>query len=124
MLIVEDDSDTQDMLSILLKEWHAEVRAVQSADEAFELLNLWIPDVLLSDIGLPNEDGYQMIKKIRKLPQSAGGRIPAIAFTACARFDDRMRAISEGFNMYLPKPIEPAELAAAIYSLTRLAQNS
>jgi CheY-like chemotaxis protein len=87
--------------------------------EALAILDEWLPDVLVSDIGLPDEDGYALMAKLRQRPPEQGGRISAIALTAYAQAQDRIRALSSGFQMHVPKPIEPAELAAAILSLTR-----
>ncbi len=123
VLVVEDDRETQEMLRLLFKQWSAVIKVAASAPDALELLKEWEPDILLSDIGLPGEDGYSLIQKIRELPTAKGGHVPAIAFTADAKPEDRIRAISEGFNVFLSQPIEPTELAASIYSLTRFVQN-
>jgi CheY-like chemotaxis protein len=75
------------------------------------------PDVLVSDIGMPNEDGYTLIRQLRALSADQGGEVPAIALTAYARAEDRMRSIRAGFQMHVPKPVEPAELITMIASL-------
>jgi CheY-like chemotaxis protein len=88
-----------------------------SANEAFEAIATEIPDVLISDIGMPIEDGYDVIRRLRSLPPEKGGRLPAIALTAYARVDDRMQALKAGYQMHVPKPVELAELAAVVASV-------
>lgn len=83
------------------------------------MLTLWTPDVLISDIGMPGENGYSLIRKVRSLSPDKGGNIPAAALTAYARVEDRMQAIQAGFQLHLPKPIEPVELATVVASLVR-----
>jgi signal transduction histidine kinase/ActR/RegA family two-component response regulator len=119
VLIVENDPDTREMLLVQLQQWSVEANAVRNAEEALEFFEHRVPDLLLSDIGLPRQDGYDLIRKIRAFPNANRKHVPAIAFTASAKSDDRLRAITEGFNLFLRKPIEPQELAVAIYSLTR-----
>jgi CheY-like chemotaxis protein len=82
------------------------------------------PDVLISDIGMPGEDGYSLIRKVRALPSQSGGRIPAVALTAYARAEDRIKALAAGFQMHAPKPVEPAELAAIVASLAQWREGS
>jgi hypothetical protein len=82
-------------------------------------LESWRPDVLLSDIGMPGEDGYELIRRVRELPPDRGGRTPAAALTAFARGEDRRRALRAGFQMHLAKPVEIQELAAVVASLAR-----
>jgi CheY-like chemotaxis protein len=77
------------------------------------------PDLLISDIGMPDEDGYELMRRVRKLPPERGGRVPAIALTAYARVEDRMHALRAGYQMHVPKPVELAELAAVAASLAR-----
>ncbi|HWQ33547.1 MAG TPA: response regulator [Blastocatellia bacterium] len=117
ILAVDDIEDTRKMLQVMLTRYGAEVKVAASVAEALSILDCWLPDVLVSDIGLPNEDGYSLITKVRRLPSGKGGRIPAIALTAHAQSQDRIRALSSGFQLHVPKPVEPAELAAAIDSL-------
>jgi PAS domain S-box-containing protein len=117
VLVVDDEPDTREMLSVVLGECEAEVRSAGSAAEALAALESWVPDVLVSDIGMPCEDGYELIAKVRSLPADRGGRIPAVALTAYARFEDRMRALGAGFQMHVAKPVEPAELVMVIHSL-------
>ncbi|MBD2002299.1 response regulator [Trichocoleus sp. FACHB-40] len=119
VLVVDDEPDSRDFLTIALEQYGARVRAVASATEAFEALEQVKPNVLVSDIGMPGEDGYTLIRKIRALEPEQGGEIIAVAVTAYARSEDSQRAISLGFHRHIAKPVEPAKLAAAIASLVR-----
>jgi CheY-like chemotaxis protein len=116
VLIVDDDGDTREMLSEALEASGAEVSAASSADEALVMLNDGGADVLVSDIGMPNVDGYALIRRVRALPGSHG-RIPAIALTAYARPEDRAEAIDAGFQVHLPKPVEIDALQSSLASL-------
>jgi PAS domain S-box-containing protein len=117
VLIVDDDRDTREMLRTVLEKSGAVVRTALSAEEGFTAFDERAPDVLISDIGMPGEDGYTLIRKIREHP--TGSRIPAVALTAFARSEDRRRAITAGFQMHLAKPVEPAELVTVIASLAK-----
>ena len=118
VFVVDDEKDSRELLEDLLSLCQAEVLTVASAEEALEKLPDFKPDILISDIGMPEQDGYQLIEKIRAWEKAEGlKRIPAIALTAYARVEDRMRALSSGFQTHVPKPVEPAELAAVIASL-------
>lgn len=117
VLIVDDEADTRDFLVTVLQQSHAEVKAAASVAEALELISKFKPDVLVSDIGMPGEDGYSLIRKIRQLSPAEGGNIPAAALTAYARTEDRLRAIQSGYQLHLPKPIEAAELTTVVASL-------
>lgn len=119
VLVVDDEADTREFLSVVLEECGASVKAAASAQEALEAIERWKPDVLVSDIGMPGEDGYALIRQLRSREASLGGLIPAVALTAYARSEDRMRALKEGFQMHLSKPVEPAELATVVASLAR-----
>ena len=119
VLVVDDEPDTRELLLVLLTQYGASVRTANSAAEALEELGSWRADVLVSDIGLPREDGYAFIRKVRSLAPEAGGQIPAIALTAHASPEDRIRAISGGYQRYVRKPVEPAELVALVASLAR-----
>ena len=118
ILVVEDDPDTQDLLQTVLQGHGAEVIAVDSTASAFAEVRSAKPDLIISDIAMAGENGYELIRKIRTLAPETGGRIPAIALTAYARAADRRRALLAGFQTHLPKPIEPDDLLAAIVSLT------
>ena len=95
----------------------AVVGVASSAKEALQLMTETRPDVLVSDIGMPLDDGYSLIKSVRALPASRGGRVPAVALTAYARMEDRTRALLSGFNMHVAKPIDPTELLVVIANL-------
>jgi len=116
VLLVEDEPDARDLLSFTLRVSGAEVQAVDSVKQALIDLQSFKPDVLLSDIGLPIESGYDLIEKIRALP-SATSKIPAVALTAFATEKDRQRALDSGFQMHLSKPVEPSALIQAIDQL-------
>jgi PAS domain S-box-containing protein len=114
VLVVDDEFDTREVLSAMLTRYGAEVRAVESAADAIRTVAEWNPGALVSDIGLPEEDGYDLIAKVRALPADRGGHVPAIALTAFAGSQDRQRALSLGFQAHLAKPIEPVELARVV----------
>ena len=118
VLLVDDEQDARDLLSQMLTDYGAEVKTCASAAEALRTLDEWRPDALVSDIGMPREDGYDLLRKIRAREPERGGRIPALALTAYARAEDARRALAVGYQMHIPKPVEPALLAAAVASLT------
>jgi PAS domain S-box-containing protein len=117
VLVVDDEADIRDFITTILEQYAAEVQAVASVKEALDIIAHFKPDVLISDIGMPGEDGYSLIRKVRSQPPEKGGNIPAAALTAYARAEDRMRAIQSGYQLHLPKPVEPAELATVVASL-------
>ncbi len=117
ILIVDDEPDARELLIAILGDNGAEVTAASSASEAFELLQKLQPNVLVSDIGMPEEDGYALIRKIRALHPNQGGKIPAIALTAYARSEDRTQAILAGFHLHVSKPVNPTELATMVANL-------
>jgi PAS domain S-box-containing protein len=119
ILIVDDEADASELLKIILGDWGAEVQSAGSAAEGLEALKRWSPDVLISDIEMPNEDGYSLIGKVRALPIKEGGQTPAIALTAHVRAEDRLRALSSGFDAHVSKPMEMVELITVISSLAR-----
>ena len=118
VLVVDDDEDTCKMLDMVLSKCGAVVKVSCSAQQAYEALE-WEPDVLISDIGMPGEDGYELIGKVRKRGLERGRQIPAIALTAYARSEDRLRALSAGYQIHLPKPVEPDQLIAAVASVSK-----
>jgi CheY-like chemotaxis protein len=118
VLLVEDEADSRNLLNLVLVSYGADVTTAVSAAEAFETIRGEKFDVLISDIGMPGEDGFSLIKKIRKLPDREGGNVPAIALTAYARAEDRVQALRSGFQMHVAKPVEPAELIAVVANLT------
>jgi CheY-like chemotaxis protein len=117
VLLVEDSYDTRESLRIWLKQNGADVTAVESASEALEALVPVRPHVLLSDIGLPGEDGLALIRKVRELSPAEGGRLPAAALTAYAREQDRAQALQAGFQAHVAKPIQPADLVDIVAGL-------
>jgi signal transduction histidine kinase/ActR/RegA family two-component response regulator len=117
VLLVDDDRDTLNMLKVILSEYGATLHTASTAAEALEVLRWYEPDVLVSDLAMPGEDGYSLINKVRALEAAGSRQIPALALTAYVRVEDRARALSAGFNMFIPKPVEPAELITSILSL-------
>jgi CheY-like chemotaxis protein len=118
VLLVEDDRDTRELLRTVLERCGAEVTAVASSSAALAAMGSVKPAVLISDIGMPGENGYDLIQKIRALKPEEGGRVPAVALTAYAAAADRRRALLAGFQTHLAKPVEPDELLAVIASLS------
>jgi CheY-like chemotaxis protein len=94
------------------------VKTAASAAEALEMIAVSPPDALVADIGMPDEDGYSLMRKIRRLPSGREGTVPALALTAYARPEDRARALTAGFQQFMTKPVEPYELAAVVAELT------
>jgi signal transduction histidine kinase len=117
VLVVDDDPDARALVERLLRRGGAEVTAAGSAEEAMALIDRRPPDVLVSDIGMPGEDGVALIRRVRSLDPERGGRIPAAALTAFAREEERNRALAAGFQRHLAKPVEPGELTAAVAAL-------
>jgi PAS domain S-box-containing protein len=117
VLVVDDEPDSRLLLARLLEERNATVITASSAEEALVAIREQKPSVLLSDIGMPDADGYSLIGRVRSLPADQGGNLPAAALTAFARSEDRSRALGAGFQIHLAKPIEPAELLAAVANL-------
>jgi len=118
VLIVDDDIDTCEMLAVALSLLGAEAQASNSVQEAFVSMADWEPDILLTDINMPGEDGYSLISKLRSLTPEQGANIPAIALTALARQEDSEQALSAGFQLHIAKPIDIESLAEAIVTLT------
>jgi PAS domain S-box-containing protein len=117
VLVVDDDSDARDLTQRLLRLAGATVSMASSASEAMERILAERPDVLVCDIGMPAEDGYTFIRRLRSIEETQGSALPAVALSAYARSDDRTKAIRSGFQNHLAKPVEPAELLAVISSL-------
>jgi len=114
VLLVDDAADTLDVLQQILQHTGATIMAASSAGKALAMLERERPDVIVSDIGMPDVDGFELIRRIRRRSAGAGGAIPAIALTAFTRQDDRQKAMQAGFNDYLAKPVEPTSLVAHI----------
>jgi signal transduction histidine kinase/DNA-binding response OmpR family regulator len=117
VLVVDDEEDSRDLIMIVLTRCGAEVKAVGNAQVALAELERFNPDLLISDIGLPFEDGYSLIKKVRSHESTQHSKIPAVALTAYASVEDRLRALAAGFQMHVTKPLEPDELIAAVANL-------
>ncbi len=114
VLVVDDEADTLELIKVLLGQCGAAVTTASSAAEALRLLERTRPDVIISDIGMPTEDGFEFIRKVRQLPPEKGGKIPAVALTAYARAEDRLRVLRSGYQMHVSKPVELAELVAVV----------
>jgi signal transduction histidine kinase len=119
VLLVEDDADAREVTVTGLEKAGFELRAVGSAQAALALLDEWLPDVIVSDIGLPGVDGYEFMRLLRLRPPERGGRVAALALTAFARLEDAVRARASGYQGHLAKPISPEHLAAAVAKLPR-----
>src|SRR5215510_14769397 len=123
VMIVDDELDARELLTVMLQQRGAKVIAASSAAEALELLakasNGSMPDVLVSDIGMPGQDGFELISQVRAMGPEKGGNIPAIALTAYARSEDRARVLAAGFQHHVPKPVGPATLAIAVANVAR-----
>jgi CheY-like chemotaxis protein/nitrogen-specific signal transduction histidine kinase len=122
VLLVEDEPDSRECIAHTLAQHGAEVTAVGSAAEAFALLAVSPPDVLISDLAMPDEDGFSLIRRVRALPPEQGGRTPATALSAYARAEERARALLAGFDLHLAKPVDAAQLAAAVLDLAARAR--
>ncbi len=125
ILVVDDEADARELVQVMLEENGAQVTAADSVAEALRLLTneqSIRPDAIVSDIGMPEENGYTLIRQVRRLPAAQGGQLPAIALTAFGRASDRIAALSAGFQMHVPKPVEAAELVMVIASLTGRAE--
>lgn len=119
ILVVDDEKDSRALAKRILEECDAIVETASSAEEGLAAIAQQIPDVLISDIGMPGTDGYQFIRSVRALGEQNGGSLPAIALTAFARSGDRQRAMLAGFDMHISKPVEAAELIATVARLAR-----
>ncbi len=120
VLVVDDENDSREIVEFLLEQAGAEVTTTASAKEALAALEHFKPDILVSDIGMPDMDGYMLMSQVRLLPPNQGGTIPAIALTAYAGELNQQQALAAGFQRHITKPIEPQELIKAITSLRPL----
>jgi CheY-like chemotaxis protein len=114
-LVVDDEADARDLMATILRMKEADVQTAENVAEAMRIINDWTPDIVISDIAMPGGGGYELIRRLRK----GGNKAPAIAITAHAGDEARLRALAAGFQMHLPKPVEPFELIVSIASLTR-----
>ena len=117
VLLVEDDDDSRKLLGTMLKRYGAKVTSTKSAKEALGVFDGELPDLLISDIGMPDEDGYELIRKLRSAPPDKGGLTPAIALTGYASRKDRERALAAGYHQHIAKPVEQSDMIAAIAAL-------
>jgi len=120
VLVVDDEPATLELLCAALDQYGASVRAAGSSPDALKALLEWKPDVLVSDLGMPGEDGFALIEHVRALTPEQGGDIPAAALTAYVRDEDRRRALAAGYQTHIHKPVDPSNLAAAVAGLTKL----
>ena len=117
VLVVDDQSDARDLIKRVLEDCAAEVITAGTVDEALVLVEAQKPDVLISDIGMPDADGFELLRRVRALGPDRGGKVPAIALTAFARSEDRTRALRAGFLVHVSKPVDPSELVATVASV-------
>jgi len=119
VLVLDDQTDSRLLVKRLLEDRQATVLTAATPGEAIDVLQAENPDVLISDIGMPGEDGYSFIRKVRMLPRASGGDTPAVALTAYARTEDRINATRAGFQQHIAKPVEPVELITVVATLAR-----
>lgn len=117
--MVDDEADSREFVVFVLEQAGATIRAVNSAGEAFAAFTQFNPAVLVSDVGMPDTDGYMLVRQIRELPQEQGGQIPAIALTAYAGDGDQQRALQAGFQQHVTKSVEPETLVNVITRLLK-----
>ena len=117
ILVVDDQSDARDLIKRVLEDCAAEVMTASTADEALQLIEAQKPDVFVSDIGMPDVNGFELLRRVRALGMARGGKVPAIALTAFARSEDRTRALRAGFLVHVSKPVDPSELVATVASV-------
>ena len=117
VLVVDDQPDARELIRRVLEDCSAEVLLAGTTAEALRLVETERPDVLVSDIGMPDVDGFELLRRIRALGSDRGGRVPAIALTAFARSEDRTRALRGGFLVHVSKPVDPSELVATVASV-------
>lgn len=121
VLVVDDDEDARSLLEHVLVARGATVASASCAAQALAELDAFHPDVLVSDIGMPDVDGYSFIRTVRGLPPDKGGRVPAVALTAYTRTSDSDLAVAAGFQMHVPKPVEPGRLVTVVANLGGIA---
>ena len=117
VLVVDDEPDARDLINRILSDCHAEVRTAANAREALDAIAREVPDVLVSDLGMPDIDGFELLARVQALGPDRGGRVPAVALTAFARSEDRLKALEAGFRAHISKPVEPSELIATVASM-------
>ena len=118
ILVVDDEPTAVDLIREVLVQAGGDVRVSGTVEEALGTFEQWRPDILVSDVEMPGQDGYTLIRKVRALDPERGGKTPAVALTAFGRSEDRVRSLRAGFNIHVTKPVDPGELTAIIASLT------
>jgi PAS domain S-box-containing protein len=118
ILLIDDMQDSRELVAVVLRRYGAEVRDADSSEAGMAVLQQWLPDAVICDIGMPGEDGYGFIARLRALKPEQGGKIPAIALTAYGRLEDRLKALASGFQNHIIKPADPQELTITIASVT------
>ena len=121
VLVVDDEPDARELIKRILSDCHASVATAASAAEALAAFRRCPPDVLVSDLGMPEVDGFALLASVRALGQAGGGNVAAVALTAFARSEDRIRALQAGFGAHISKPVEPSELIAVVAAMARQA---
>jgi CheY-like chemotaxis protein/two-component sensor histidine kinase len=117
VLVVDDEADARELINRILSDCQAVVRTAANAERALDAIATEIPDVLVSDLGMPDVDGFELLARVRALGLARGGNVPAVALTAFARSEDRLRALEAGFSAHISKPVEPSELIATVASM-------
>jgi CheY-like chemotaxis protein len=117
VLVVDDDRDARELIKRILSDCGASVRIAASARDAFALFKERAPNLLISDLGMPEVDGFELLDWVRHLEREQGSQVPAIALTAFARSEDRLSALEAGFSAHISKPVEPSELIATVASV-------
>jgi CheY-like chemotaxis protein len=120
VLIVDDETDSRNFLAFLFEEYGAIASTTASVEAALAVISQLKPDILVSDIGMAEQDGYNLIRKLRSLPPEEGGEIPAIALTAYSREEDRQQILEAGFQHHLTKPVDPSKLISVVASILEL----
>ena len=124
ILIVEDDADSRDMLATILKQHGARVVEAENVERGFALFRAEQPNILVSDVGLPEQDGYDLIRRIRALPPTDGGNVPAIALTGYVSLQDQIQTLSAGFQEHLSKPVDTDRLIEVLRFLSTTVRTS
>jgi CheY-like chemotaxis protein len=119
VLVVEDHDDAREFIAVALERYDAAVTTATSVESALAAFERVSPDVVVSDLGMPGEDGYALIRRLRELPPERGGRVRTVALTAYARPEDRDAALAAGYDRHLAKPIDPIDLAVAVAALVQ-----
>jgi CheY-like chemotaxis protein len=123
VLVVEDDPDARELVETILAEAGAVVQSAPSAASGFAAVRTFHPQLIVSDIGMPDEDGYSLIRRVRALGEEEGGRVPSIALTAYTRAEDRAKALGAGFTLHMGKPVSPTALVSAVQHLAEHGNN-